>query len=281
LSNNTFWKGSVVIDRSGPAGNYLYYGVREFGMSAIMNGIALHGGFVPYGGTFLTFSDYSRNAVRMAALMGIRVLFIFTHDSVGLGEDGPTHHPIEHLASLRLIPNLSLWRPCDVVETAVAWKAAVERHHGPTCLAFSRQKLFHQPRSPEQIEAIQRGGYVLVDCQGTPEAIIIATGSEVYLVMGAARQLAARGRKIRVVSMPSVDVFEAQDAAYREAVLPAAITKRLVVEAGVTAPWYKYVGMNGKIIGLDRFGASAPSDVLFKHFGFTVEKVIKTVEEFF
>jgi transketolase len=250
-------------------------------MSAIMNGIALHGGFVPYGGTFLTFSDYSRNAVRMAALMGVRVVFIFTHDSIGLGEDGPTHHPIEHLASLRLIPNLSLWRPCDVVETAVAWKVAVERRHGPTCLAFSRQKLFHQPRSPEQIEGIQRGGYVLVDCQGTPEAIIIATGSEVYLAMGAAKQLTARGRKIRVVSMPSVDVFEAQDAAYREAVLPAAITKRLVVEAGVTALWYKYVGMNGKIIGLDRFGVSAPSDVLFKHFGFTVENVIKTVEELF
>jgi transketolase len=279
LSNNTFWKGSVVIDRSGPAGNYLYYGVREFGMSAIMNGIALHGGYLPYGGTFLTFSDYSRNAVRMAALMGIRVLFIFTHDSIGLGEDGPTHHPIEHLASLRLIPNMSLWRPCDGVETAVAWKAAVERRNGPSCLAFSRQKLLHQSRSPEQIAAVERGGYVLLDCQGLPEAIIIATGSEVHLATEAARQLAARGRRIRVVSMPSVDVYEAQESAYRESVLPAAVDRRVVVEAGVTAPWYKYVGMNGRIIGLDRFGESAPSDVLFNYFGFTVENVVKTVEE--
>jgi transketolase len=279
LSNNTFWKGSIVIDRSGPAGNYLYYGVREFGMSAIMNGIALHGGFVPYGGTFLTFSDYSRSAVRMAAMMGIRVLFVFTHDSIGLGEDGPTHQPIEHLASLRLIPNLSLWRPCDAVETAIAWKAAVERRSGPTCLAFSRQKLFHETRSLEQLAAISRGGYVLVDCEGSPEVILIATGSEVHLATRSAAQLAAAGRRVRVVSMPSVDVFEVQDASYRESVLPSAVTRRVVIEAGVTAPWYKYVGMNGKIIGLDCFGESAPSDALFEYFGLTVEKVVKAVEE--
>lgn len=279
LSNNTFWQGSVVIERSGPAGNYLYYGVREFGMSAIMNGIALHGGYIPYGGTFLTFSDYSRNAVRMAALMGIRVLFIFTHDSIGLGEDGPTHQPIEHIASLRLIPNMSLWRPCDSVETAVGWKAALERRHGPTCMAFSRQKLFHQARSPEQIAAIQRGGYVLVDCLGEPDAIIIASGSEVNLAVQAAKRLEAGGNKIRVVSMPSVDVFESQDADYRASVLPEGVNRRVVVEAGSTAPWYKYVGMSGKIIGLDCFGESAPSEVLFEHLGFTVENVVKTVEE--
>ncbi|MEE4379542.1 MAG: transketolase [Candidatus Competibacteraceae bacterium] len=279
LSNNTFWDGSIVIERTGPAGNYLYYGVREFGMSAIMNGMALHGGFIPYGGTFLTFADYCRNAVRMAAINKIRVLFVFTHDSIGVGEDGPTHHPIEHLASLRLIPDLSLWRPCDVVETAVAWKAAVERLDGPTCMAFSRQKLFHQPRTPEQIDAIQRGGYVLVDCEGLPEAIIIATGSEMHLATGAAAQLSEQGRKIRVVSMPSVDTFEQQDLAYREAVLPPSIIKRVAVEAGATASWYKFVGLRGRIIGLDCFGLSAPGDVLFKHFGFTVANVVQTVEE--
>lgn len=279
LSNNTFWNGSIVIDRTGPAGNYLYYGVREFGMSAIMNGIALHGGYIPYGGTFLTFSDYSRNAVRMAGLIGARVLFIFTHDSIGLGEDGPTHHPIEHLASLRLIPNVSLWRPCDAVETAVAWKQAVERSGGPTCMAFSRQTLFHQPRTPEQVESIGRGGYVLLDCETTPEAIIIATGSEIHPAMEAAKQLTTRGKKIRVVSLPSVDVFEDQDATYRESVLPSKITKRLVIEAGATAAWYKYVGLDGIIIGLDCFGLSAPADTLFEHFGFTVDNVVRTVEE--
>ncbi|MCP5420736.1 MAG: transketolase [Gammaproteobacteria bacterium] len=279
LSNNTFWKGAVVIERNGPPGNYLYYGVREFGMSAIMNGIALHGGFLPYGGTFLTFSDYSRNAVRLASLMKIRVLFIFTHDSIGVGEDGPTHHPIEHLASLRLIPELSLWRPCDGVETAVAWKAGVERRKGPTCMAFSRQKLMHQPRSPEQVEAIERGGYVLVECEGTPEVILIATGSEVNLTVEAAAHFRARGRRIRVVSMPSVDTFERQDAAYRDEVLPPGIIKRVAVEAGATASWYKFVGLRGRIIGLDCFGLSAPGDVLFQHFGFTVENVVHTVEE--
>ncbi len=278
-SNNTTWKGSLVIDRNEPAGNYLHYGVREFGMSAIMNGIALHGGFIPYGGTFLIFSDYARNAVRMAALMRSRTLFVYTHDSIGLGEDGPTHQPIEQLASLRLIPNMSLWRPCDAVEAAVAWKAAIERRHGPTCLVFSRQTLPHQSRNPAQVDAIQRGGYVLVDCKGLPDAIIIATGSEVHLATGAAAQLAAWGKQARVVSMPSVDVFEAQDAAYREAVLPVAITRRVVVEAGVTTPWYKYAGGSGRVIGLDRFGESAPSGALFKYFGFTVENVVETVAE--
>lgn len=281
LSNNTFWNGSIVIDRTGPGGNYLYYGVREFGMSAIMNGIALHNGFIPYGGTFLTFSDYSRNAVRMAALMQARVLFIFTHDSVGLGEDGPTHHPIEQLASLRLIPNLSLWRPCDGVETAVAWKTAVERRNGPTCLALSRQKLVHQPRSPQQIEAIRRGGYVLVECEGMPEAIIIATGSEVQPAVAAAAQLLEQDRKIRVISMPSVDIFESQDADYRDSVLPAVVTRRVVVETSSTAPWYKYVGLHGKVIGLDHFGESAPGDVLFKQYGFTAENIVRTVTELF
>ncbi len=281
LSNNTFWNGSIVIDRTGPGGNYLYYGVREFGMSAIMNGIALHNGFIPYGGTFLTFSDYSRNAIRMAALIQARVLFIFTHDSVGLGEDGPTHHPIEQLANLRLIPNLSLWRPCDAVETAVAWKNAVERCNGPTCLALSRQKLIHQPRSPQQIEAIRRGGYVLVECEGMPEAIIIATGSEVQPAVAAAAQLLEQGRKIRVVSMPSVDIFESQAADYRDSVLPAAVTRRVVVEAGSTAPWYKYAGMHGEVIGLDHFGESAPGDVLFRYYGFTAENIVRTVTVLF
>jgi transketolase len=250
-------------------------------MSAIMSGIALHNGFIPYGGTFLTFSDYSRNAVRMASLMQIRVLFIFTHDSVGLGEDGPTHHPIEQLASLRLIPNLSLWRPCDAVETAVAWKHAIEQCKGPTCLTLSRQKLVHQPRSPQQIEAIRRGGYVLVECEGMPDAIIIATGSEVQPAVAAAVQLLEQGRKIRVVSMPSVDIFESQDADYRDSVLPAIVTRRVVVEAGSTAPWYKYVGMRGKVIGLDHFGDSAPGDMLFNYYGFTAENIVCTVMELF
>lgn len=278
-SNNTKWKGTVIIDRTESNGNYLHYGVREFAMAAMMNGIALHGGFIPYGGTFLVFSDYARNAMRLAALMKQRVLFVLTHDSIGLGEDGPTHQPVEHLASLRLIPNMAVWRPCDVVETAVAWKAAIERRQGPTSLVFSRQKVPHQPRTPDQVAQIRRGGYILADCQGTPQAIIIATGSEVNLARQAAAVLTERGKRVRVVSMPSVDVFEAQDAAYRERVLPTAVTARLVVEAGVTAPWYKYVGMNGRVIGLDRFGESAPADVLFKYFGFTVENVVRTVEE--
>jgi transketolase len=242
-----------------------------------MNGIALHGGFIPYGATFLMFSEYARNALRMAALMKVQSVFVYTHDSIGLGEDGPTHQPVEQTATLRMIPNMSVWRPCDAVESAVAWKCAIERKSGPSVLIFSRQNLEHQERSAEQLANIARGGYVLKDCDGTPDAIIIATGSEVALAMGAAKQLA--GKKVRVVSMPSVDTFEAQDDAYRESVLPRNVTARVAVEAGVTDGWYKYVGMNGKIIGINRFGESAPAGELFKYFGFTVENVAKAVEE--
>jgi len=275
-SNNTNWSGSVAISAN-QAGNYLHYGVREFGMGAIMNGIALHGGLIPYGGTFLVFSDYARNAIRMGALMRQRVIYVLTHDSIGLGEDGPTHQPVEHIASLRLIPNLSLWRPCDAVETAVAWQAALERRSGPSCLILSRQKLDHQPRTTEQLRAIRRGGYVVLDSDDTPEAIIIATGSEVALAVAAAHQLNDQGRRIRVVSMPSVDTFEAQDAAYREAVLPAVVEKRVVVEAGVSAAWYKYAGSQGRVMGLDRFGASAPAGELFEHFGFSVAAIVEAL----
>ncbi len=277
-SNLTSWKGSKAIGHGVVDGNYLSYGVREFGMSAIMNGVALHGGFIPYGGTFLMFSEYARNALRMAALMKIQSIFVYTHDSIGLGEDGPTHQPVEQIATLRLLPNMSLWRPCDTVETAVAWKVAVERKTGPSCLVFSRQNLPHMPRNEAQIANVARGGYVLRDCEGTPDAILIATGSEVEIVMKAAEQ---SGRKIRVVSMPCTDAFDAQDAAYRESVLPPACTRRVAVEAGVTAVWWKYVGMNGKVIGIDRFGESAPAGQLFKEFGFTVENVVKAVESLF
>jgi transketolase len=276
-SNLTIWKGSQGLSNTVSDGNYIYYGVREFGMSAIMNGIALHGGFIPYGATFLMFSEYARNALRMAALMKVQSIFVYTHDSIGLGEDGPTHQPVEQTATLRMIPNMSVWRPCDAVESAVAWKCAIERKSGPSALIFSRQNLEHQERSAEQLANIARGGYVLKDCDGTPDAIIIATGSEVALAMGAAKQLA--GKKVRVVSMPSVDTFEAQDDAYRESVLPRNVTARVAVEAGVTDGWYKYVGMNGKIIGINRFGESAPAGELFKYFGFTVENVAKAVEE--
>lgn len=272
-SNLTSWPDAKVIDSTVADGNYISYGVREFGMSAIMNGVTLHGGFIPFGGTFLMFSEYARNALRMAALMKIRNIFVYTHDSIGLGEDGPTHQPVEQIASLRLVPNLSLWRPCDAVETAVAWKAAVEYKKGPTCLVFSRQGLPHQTRSDEQITNIARGGYVLKDCEGTPDAIIIATGSEIALAMGAAEQLSSK--KIRVVSMPSVDTFELQDDAYRESVLPNAVTARVAIEAGVTGGWYKYAS---KVVGLDRFGESAPAGDLFKEFGFTVENLAKAVE---
>ncbi len=275
-SNNTTWSGSVAVSAAQPDGNYIYFGVREFAMSAIMNGMALHGGFIPYSGTFLVFSDYARNAVRMAALMGVRNIFVYTHDSIGLGEDGPTHQPVEHASSLRLIPNMSVWRPCDGVETAVAWQAAIERRDGPTSLLLSRQKLAHQARTPEQTGAIARGGYVLVDSDGPPELIIIATGSEVELGVQAAKRLAGR---VRVVSMPSCDVFDAQDEQYREAVLPAAVDKRIAIEAGVTPLWYKYVGGNGRIIGLDRFGESAPYADVFEYFGFTVEHVVRIVGE--
>ena len=274
-SNLTAHKGSVSITDTVADGNYISYGVREFGMSAIMNGMALHGGFIPYGGTFLMFSEYARNALRMAALMKIQSIFVYTHDSVGLGEDGPTHQPVEQIPTLRMIPNMSLWRPCDTVETAVAWKAAVERKDGPSCLIFSRQGLPHQARSDEQIANVARGGYVLKDSDGAPDAVIIATGSEVALAVGAADALAAKGKKVRVVSMPSVDAFEAQDDAYKAAVLPAGVAT-VAVEAAVPDGWYKYAS---KVVGIRRFGESAPAGELFKEFGFTVENVVAAVEE--
>jgi len=274
-SNLTEWSGYKPMDNNEVA-NYVRYGVREFGMSAIMNGLALHGGLIPFGATFLMFSEYARNALRMAALMKIRSIFVYTHDSIGLGEDGPTHQPIEQIPTLRMIPNMAVWRPCDAVESSVAWARAVERKEGPSCLIFSRQGLPHQTRTAQQIADISKGGYILKDCDGTPEAIIIATGSEVALAMGAAEQLS--GKKIRVVSMPSVDAFEAQDAKYKEAVLPSAVTARVVVEAAVTDGWYKYAGLNGKVIGINRFGESAPAGQLFEHFGFTVDNVVKAVE---
>ncbi len=276
-SNLTSWPGAVSITNTVTDGNYMSYGVREFGMSHVMNGLALHGGFIPFGGTFLMFSEYARNALRMAALMKQRTLFVYTHDSIGLGEDGPTHQPVEQIATLRLIPNMTLWRPCDAVETAVAWRAAIEKDDGPTCLVFSRQGLPHQTRSDEQIANIRKGGYVLKDCGcDEPDAIILATGSEVGLAMDAAEALTAKGKKIRVVSMPAVDVFEAQDAGYRESVLPSNVMAVVAVEAGVTAAWYKYAS---KVVGLDRFGESAPAGELFKAFGFTVENVVAAVED--
>ena len=278
-SNLTIWSGSKPLTAADASGNYVYYGVREFGMSAIMNGIALHGGFVPYGATFLMFMEYARNAVRMAALMKQRVIFVYTHDSIGLGEDGPTHQPVEQLAALRATPNLDNWRPCDQVESAVAWKAAIERTSGPTTLIFTRQNLAQQSRTDEQVAAIARGGYILKDSNTTPELIIIATGSEVELAMQAAAQLEQQGKAVRVVSMPSTDVFEQQDAAYREAVLPAALTKRIAVEAGITDCWYKYVGLSGKIIGMTSFGESAPAEQLFAHFGITTEKVVEAAQQ--
>lgn len=276
-SNLTIWKGSKGVNESAD-GNYMYYGVREFGMAAIMNGVTLHGGFIPYGATFLIFSEYARNALRMAALMKIQSILVFTHDSIGLGEDGPTHQPIEQTATLRMIPNMSVWRPCDAVESAVAWKMAIKRQDGPSSLIFSRQNLAHQPRTVEQLELIERGGYILEDCDGSPQAIIIATGSEVELACQAAKQLNGQGKKVRVVSMPSTDFFDAQDEAYRESVLPSNVTARVAIEAGVTDGWVKYVGLQGKVIGINRFGESAPADQLFKEFGFTVDNVVKTVE---
>ncbi|MEZ5487745.1 MAG: transketolase [Steroidobacteraceae bacterium] len=277
-SVNTFRKDSRAITAEDCSGNYVNYGVREFAMTAMMNGLALHGGFIPYAGTFLVFSDYARNAVRLAALMQQRVLLVYTHDSIGLGEDGPTHQPVEHLASLRAMPNLSLWRPCDAVETAAAWRAGVERDTGPTALVLTRQALPQQPRSPARELAIARGGYVLIDCHGTPEAIVIATGSEVAPAAEAVRSLNDAGRRLRLVSMPSVDIFEAQDAAWREAVLPAAITRRLAVEAGATQCWWRYVGSSGRVLGIDRFGASGKAADLFRHYGLTAANVIQAVE---
>ena len=278
-SNLTQWSGSVPVTAEDATGNYIYFGVREFGMSALCNGIALHGGLIPYSATFLVFSEYARNALRMAALMKIRSLFVYTHDSIGLGEDGPTHQAVEQTATLRLIPNMSLWRPCDTVETAVAWRLALERREGPTCLLFSRQTLPFQTRSSDTVGNISRGGYVLRDCEGTAEAIIIATGSEVSLAVDAAERLGAKGRQVRVVSMPSTDVFDAQDDAYRESVLPRAVMARVAVEAGVSATWLHYVGGRGRIVGIDSFGESAPAEVVFEHFGFTVDNVVANVEQ--
>ncbi|WP_150046805.1 MULTISPECIES: transketolase [Methylomonas] len=276
-SNLTLWSGCKDVCAEGYNGNYVYYGVREFGMSAIMNGLTLHGGFKPYGATFLMFSEYARNALRMSALMKAPSIFVYTHDSIGLGEDGPTHQPVEQTATLRMIPNMQVWRPCDAVESAVSWKAAIERKDGPSILIFSRQNLPHMTRNAGQIADIAKGGYVLRG-EGRPDAIIIATGSEVELAVKAAEALAAKGKNIRVVSMPSTNVFEAQDQAYKDSVLPPSVSARVVVEAGVSDGWWKYAGSHGKIVGLDRFGESAPAGQLFKEFGFTVDNVVANVE---
>ncbi len=278
-SNLTMWSGSKSLTADDASGNYIHYGVREFGMTAIINGIALHGGFVPYGATFLMFMEYARNAMRMAALMKVQNIQVYTHDSIGLGEDGPTHQPVEQVASLRLTPNMSTWRPCDQVESAVAWKFAIERKDGPTSLIFSRQNLAQQERNAQQLADITKGGYVLKDCDGKPELILIATGSEVELATEAYALLTAEGRKVRVVSMPATDVFDKQDAAYRESVLPSDVTARVAIEAGIADFWYKYVGFDGRIIGMTSFGESAPADQLFKLFGFTVENVVETAKE--
>ncbi len=277
-SNLTLWSGSKGVSKSDASGNYVYYGVREFGMSAIMNGLTLHGGIKPYGATFLIFMEYAKNALRLAALMEINPIFVYTHDSIGLGEDGPTHQPVEQISILRLTPRMSTWRPADAVESAVAWKLAIERKSGPTSLIFSRQGLPHLERTEEQIRAIAKGAYVLRDCDGQPEAIIIGTGSEVALAVAAYDDLTAKGRKVRVVSMPSMDAFDAQDAAYQEAVLPKAVKARVAAEAGVTHLWPKYVGTQGKVIGLDTFGKSAPAGDVYKAFGITTEKVVAAVE---
>ena len=274
-SNLTLWKGSKSVVSDDPNANYIYFGVREFAMTAISNGLALHGCFIPYDATFLVFSDYARNAVRMSALMGAHAIHVYTHDSIGLGEDGPTHQPIEHLATLRYIPHNDVWRPCDAVESAVSWRAAIERKDGPSCLIFSRQNLAHQLRGETQVADIARGGYVLKDSVGAPQLILIATGSEMGLAMQAAAQL---GDTVRVVSMPSTDVFDRQDAAYRESVLPNACRKRVAIEAGVTGFWRKYVGLDGAVVGIDTFGASAPIEALMPHFGFTVEHVVATAQ---
>ena len=278
-SNLTLWKGCKGVSAEDASGNYIFYGVREFGMSAIMNGVALHGGFVPYGATFLIFMEYARNAVRMSALMKQRVLYVFTHDSIGLGEDGPTHQPIEQLASLRGTPNLDTWRPADAVESAVAWKYAIERADGPSALVFSRQNLPHQSRDAQQLANVARGGYVLKDSAGEPELILIATGSEVGLAVAAYDKLTAAGRKVRVVSMPSTSVFDQQDASYKQAVLPVQVGARIAIEASHADYWYKYVGLEGRIIGMTTFGESAPAPALFEHFGFTVDNIVATAEE--
>jgi transketolase len=278
-SNNTFWSGSKTISGTNADGNYLHFGVREFGMTAILNGLSLHGGFKPYGGTFLVFSDYARNAVRMAALMHQPVVLVYTHDSIGLGEDGPTHQPVEHLASLRIIPNMHVWRPCDSVESAVAWRLALESETTPHSLVFSRQTLPFQQREEAQMANIARGGYVLRDESGQPDTILIATGSEVGLAVAVADRLEQEGMKVRVVSMPSTTVFDTQDREYRDSVLPPTVTRRVAIEAGVPDFWYRYVGADGAVIGMRSFGASAPAKALFEHFGFTVDHVMKTVRQ--
>ncbi len=278
-SNNTNRKDSRAITGADASGNYIHYGVREFGMAAVMNGLALHGGFIPYGGTFLVFSDYARNALRMSALMKQRVIYVFTHDSIGLGEDGPTHQPVEHVASLRIIPNMQVWRPCDTVETAIAWGESIKHATGPSSLILSRQALAFQNRTAQQVANIRRGGYVLADCDGSPDLILIATGSEVALVVEAAKQLTTAGKRVRVVSMPNAGLFAAQDAAYREQVLPDAVQRRVIVEAGVRDGWYRYAGQKGAVIGMDTFGASAPAKDLFKQFGFTVENVVQVAQQ--
>ncbi|WPL18950.1 Transketolase 1 [Thiorhodovibrio winogradskyi] len=277
-SNLTIWKGCKGVGPKDASGNYIYYGVREFGMSAIMNGLTLHGGFKPYGATFLMFMEYARNAVRMAALMKINPIFVYTHDSIGLGEDGPTHQPVEQVSILRLTPRLSTWRPCDAVESAVAWKCAIERQGAPSALIFSRQNAPHMSRTEDQLRAIEKGGYVLRDCEGTPDAIIIGTGTEVELAVAACESLSAKGRKVRVVSMPSMDTFEAQDDAYKAAVLPDSVQARVAVEAGVSNLWPKYIGLHGKVIGVDTFGESAPAGDVYKAFGVTAEAVAAAVE---
>ncbi|MGL4826199.1 MAG: transketolase [Vibrionaceae bacterium] len=278
-SNLTMWSGSKSISASDASGNYIHYGVREFAMTAIINGIALHGGFTPYGATFLMFMEYARNAMRMSALMKIQNIQVYTHDSIGLGEDGPTHQPVEQMASLRLTPNMSTWRPCDQVESAVAWKTAIERKDGPSALIFSRQNLTQQPRSAEQLANISKGGYVLKACDAAPELILIATGSEVGITMLAADELAKKGVKVQVVSMPCTDLFDKQSAAYRDSVLPPQVSARIAIEAGIGDYWYKYVGLNGKIIGMQQFGESAPAEALFEMFGFTSDNIVQTAME--
>ena len=278
-SNLTIWSGSKGIERNDANGNYLYYGVREFGMTAIMSGIALHGGFIPYGATFLVFMEYACNAVRMAALMKQRSIMVYTHDSIGLGEDGPTHQPIEQIASLRMTPNMNAWRPCDTVESAVAWKHAIERTDGPSALIFSRQNLPCMARTDGQLALVERGGYILKECVDTPELILIATGSEVALAVQAAAVLSEQGRRVRVVSMPSTDVFDAQDAAYKQSVLPLEVPARIAIEAAAADFWYKYVGLDGRIIGMTTYGESAPAEDLFPYFGFTVDAIVATAEE--
>jgi transketolase len=277
-SNNTIWKGSVAVSAEHAGGNYIHYGVREFAMVAIGNGLALYGGFLPYSATFLVFLDYCRNAVRMAALMRQRHIFVLTHDSIGLGEDGPTHQPVEHLSMLRSTPHLHTWRPCDTVETAVAWKSAIERADGPSALVLTRQNLPHQTRADDQLAAVARGGYVLQDCEGMPELILIATGSEVQLAVGAAKQLVAAGRRARVVSMPCTERFDAQDADYRKSVLPDAVRVRVAVEAAMGDFWHKYVGLDGAVVGMAGFGASAPGPKLMAYFGFTVDHVVAAAQ---